>query len=733
MEADITSPSNVYDKSVEEVRSGAEPEEVAAGLYSQLTANERLNLLDGDQDFWPGMQEIAEEGYNTRPIVQGAVPRLGIPGLRFSDGPRGVVMGSSTAFPVSMARGATWDVRLEERVGEVIGVEARAQGANFFGGVCINLPRHPAWGRAQETYGEDPVLLGEFGAALTRGAQRHVMACAKHYALNSMENARFSVDVTCDEATLHEVYLPHFRRVVEEGVSAVMSAYNSVNGEWCGQNEPLLTGILRDQWGFRGVAVSDFVWGLRDAVLSLRAGLDVEEPFRQQRAQRLPSALAEGHASWTDVERAGVRILAAQLRHAASVDTPPPARDVVARPEHRALAREAASLSMVLLRNEPVDGTPVLPLAADLRSIAVIGRLADEPGTGDHGSSDVRAPEVVTALEGLRAALPGVDVRHTAADDPAEAAALAAACDVAVIVAGFTAEDEGEFVDPEAFGRPELRALYPPALDPELAERLVGAPAADRSSLVGGGAVGGDRTRLTLRPVDEDIIRSCAAANPRTVVAIRAAGAVLSEAWRESVPGVLMAWYSGMEGGHALADVLLGNVDATGRLPFSIPTDEAHLPAFAPDATTITYDRWFGQRLLDRLGVPAAYPLGFGLSYTTFDFDGADAELDQSDALRVSTTVRNTGDRPGRHVAQVYGVRLDGDRAGERALLGFTPVHLQAGESQTVTISASLRPLGRWTHGTQQLRVPAGPIRVEVAAWSGDPNREETELTLPET
>lgn len=194
---------------------------------------------------------------------------------------------------------------------------------------------------------------------------------------------------------------------------------------------------------------------------------------------------------------------------------------------------------------------------------------------------------------------------------------------------------------------------------------------------------------------------------PRTVVAIRAAGAVLTEAWRESVPGVLMAWYSGMEGGHALADVVLGNVDATGRLPFSIPTDEAHLPAFDPDATTITYDRWFGQRLLDRLGVPAAYPLGFGLSYTTFDFDGADAELDQSDALRVSTTVRNTGDRPGRHVAQVYGVRLHGDRAGERALLGFTPVHLQAGESQAVTISASLRPLGRWTHGTQQLRVPA--------------------------
>ncbi|MFL6129731.1 MAG: glycoside hydrolase family 3 C-terminal domain-containing protein [Mycobacteriales bacterium] len=721
-----------FEEAVAAARAGKDPEEAARGLFAQLTQGERLGLLDGDQDFWPGIREMIEEGYNLRPIVHGAVDRLGVPGLRFSDGPRGVVMGHSTAFPVSMARGATWDVDMEERIGEVIGAEARAQGANFFGGVCINLPRHPAWGRAQETYGEDPVLLGEMGAALTRGSQRHLMACAKHYALNSMENARFSVDVTCEEATLHETYLPHFRRVVEEGVYAIMSAYNSVNGEWCGQNEPLLTGILRDQWGFRGVVVSDFIWGLRDAVLSLRAGLDVEEPFRQQRGQHLPAALEDGRASWADVERAGVRVLAAQLRHEASSQAPPPPLDVVASPEHRALAREAASLATVLLRNEPVDGTPVLPLRpADLRSLAVIGRLADEPGTGDHGSSDVRAPQVVTALAGLRAALPGVEIRHVPTDDPAEAAAVAAGCGVAVVVAGFTAEDEGEFVDPEAFGRPELRALYPPAPDPELAERLIGGADEHVASLVGGGTTGGDRARLTLRPIDEDIIRAVVAANPRTVVTVRAAGAVLMEGWRESVPAVLMAWYSGMEGGNGLADVLLGSVDATGRLPFSIPTDGAHLPALDPDATEVRYDRWYGQRLLDRLGVPAAYPLGFGLSYTTFGLDGATAEQNGPESLHVDTTVRNTGDRDGRHVVQVYGVRLDGDRAGERALLGFAPIRLPGGGSHDVTVSASLRPLGRWDPDTRQIRIPGGPIRIEVASWSGDPDRQETELTLP--
>ena len=164
-----------------------------------------------------------------------------------------------------MARGAAWDVELEERIGDVIGRELRALGGNFFGGICINLLRHPAWGRAQETYGEDPYHLGELGAALTRGVQRHVMACAKHFAFNSMENARFTVDVQISPRALHEIYLPHFKRVVDEGVAAVMSAYNSVNGEWCGQNQMLLTDILKEQWGFEGFVLTDFMFGMRDA------------------------------------------------------------------------------------------------------------------------------------------------------------------------------------------------------------------------------------------------------------------------------------------------------------------------------------------------------------------------------------------------------------------------------------------------------------------------------------
>ena len=274
-----------FDRAVDAVRRGADPDEPARDLYAQLTDAERLGLLDGDEPFWPGMPDMMGKGYNLEPIVAGAVPRLGIPGVRFADGPRGAVIGNSTAFPVPMARGATWDPELEERIGEAIGAEIRAQGGNYFGGVCINLLRHPAWGRAQETYGEEPALLGAMGVALARGAQRHVMACVKHYALNSMENARFTVDVTVDDATLHEVYLPHFRAVVNAGVASVMSAYNSVNGQWCGQNPVLLTEILRDEWGFDGFVVSDFIWGLRDPVGSLAAGLDIEMPFAQQRVR----------------------------------------------------------------------------------------------------------------------------------------------------------------------------------------------------------------------------------------------------------------------------------------------------------------------------------------------------------------------------------------------------------------------------------------------------------------
>ncbi|MCZ2830404.1 glycoside hydrolase family 3 C-terminal domain-containing protein [Modestobacter sp. VKM Ac-2986] len=711
MSTDAQATTTAFDAAVTAVRKGADPAAEAMRLFDQLTPDERLGLLDGDWQFWDGFLAMLTGGYNTVPIPHAAVERLGVPGTQFVDGPRGCVSGNGTAFPVSMARGATWDTELEERIGEVIGREVRAVGGNFFGGVCINLLRHPAWGRAQETYGDDPHHLGEMGAALVRGTQRHVMACAKHYALNSMENARFKVDVTIDDETLHDVYLPHFKRTVDEGVAAIMSAYNSVNGEWAGQNRYLLTDVLRDQWGWDGITVSDFIWGLRDAGASLEAGLDLEEPFTQQRGQHLREQLEAGTASWDSVQRSGVRMVAAMLRsYAARTDgefTPA----LMADDEARALAREAATRAMVLLRNEPVDGAPVLPLdPATVTSIAVIGRLATAGNMGDHGSSDVRAPSSSTPLAGITAAFPGARVTLVEDDDPAAAAAAAADADVAIVVAGFDAADEGEYVGPDTMSDPALLALYPPRPD---GVRATG----DEVVMTAGEGFGGDRSSLRLRPVDEEVITAAVAANPRTVVAMVAAGPVLTEGWREQVPAVLLMWYAGMEGGVALADVLTGAADPSGRLPFSVPTSEEHLPFFDRDATAITYDRWHGQRLLDRLGVEAAHPHGFGLSYTSFTIGDVTATAD-----RVTATVTNTGARDGRHVVQVYGRTLTGGYADERAVVGFAPVAVPAGGSVTVEVPVSLLALARWDGDRRERVLPeVTDVELEVGAHAHDP------------
>lgn len=232
------------------VARGEDPLLVARALTATLTEDERLWCLDGDAPTWAGLTFLGRGGYHQAPFVAAQIGRVGLPGIAFADGPRGCVVGNATAFPVSMARGATWDPDLEEQVGDAIGRELRAVGASLTGAVCVNLLRHPAWGRAQETYGEEPLHVGEMGAALTRGLQRHVLACVKHLACNSMENARFSVDIEVDEVALHEVYLPHFRRIIDEGVASVMAAYNALNGEWCGQDRHLLTDVLRDEWGF---------------------------------------------------------------------------------------------------------------------------------------------------------------------------------------------------------------------------------------------------------------------------------------------------------------------------------------------------------------------------------------------------------------------------------------------------------------------------------------------------
>jgi beta-glucosidase len=691
-----------FDRAAEAVSAGADPVEAARTVVAAMTRDELLWCLDGDLPFWAGLEDLGTGGYHRRPFQAARVDRLGVPGFEFSDGPRGVVIGPSTCFPVSMARGATWDVDLEERIGEAIGLELRAVGASLYGGVCVNVLRHPAWGRAQETYGEDPFHVGELGAALARGVQRQAMACVKHLACNSIENLRFSVDVEVDEVSLHEVFLPHFKRVVAEGVAAVMSAYNSVNGSWCGQNRALLTEILRDEWGFDGFVISDWIFGIRDGAESVVAGLDVEMPYRMLRAGELPAALERGELSWKDVERSVTRLVATLLRFHEVLAAPAPEPKVLACRQHRDLAREAAAKSVVLLRNAPVAGSPVLPLdPSALRRVAVLGRLAAARNLGDGGSSDVWSPEAITVVEGLRSALAPAELVHLEGSDTAAAAAAAAACDVALVVVGYTREDEGEYIGGGAMAN--LVDLFPGPDDPELArrftEQVAGQPGPeppqalrDDESL--GFSSGGDRRSLRLHAGDEELIVSVASANARTIVAIVAGSAVIVSAWAHMVPAVVQSWYGGMEGGHGLADVLLGRIDAGGHLPFSVPEDESHLPSFERDAERVTYGQWHGWWHLEREGNGAAFPFGFGLSYTTFESEAFEAAVEDGEIV-VRGTVRNTGDRRGTDLLQVYGGHRDwgGLRRPARRLLGFARLDIAAGGRADVVIAIALERL----------------------------------------
>jgi beta-glucosidase len=340
----------------------------------------------------------------------------------------------------------------------------------------------------------------------------------------------------------------------------------------------------------------------------------------------------------------------------------------------------------------------------------------------------VRPPSNVTPLEGIAEAFPDAEILLVEDDDPDAAAQAAAQADVAIVVAGFDMRDEGEFVGSDMMSAPEILALFPPA--PESANTLIEAATSGEGEvalMTAGDEYGGDRASLALRPVDEQIILAVQAANPRTVVSIVASGVVLTENWRHNVPAILMMWYAGMEGGHALADVLTGAQNPSGHLPFSIPTSAEHLPAFDRAATRIRYDHDHGQRLLDKLGVPAAYPHGFGLSYTQFSIREAQLADQQGDALTLEVEVENTGSVDGIHVVQVYG------QASPEAgafVVGFAPVEIPAGQSRSVRVPVSLTPLGRWDATRKAIVVPDGTIDLKVASHAHDPKAIALRLTV---
>lgn len=689
-------------------RAGMTATEIDAGvtaILSEASLAEKIGMMSGKGFF----AAFAEDGglWAARPYrAGGGIERLGVPALWFTDGPRGVARGNSTCFPCSMARGASFDPDLEHRIGQIMGIEVRAQGCNLSGAVCFNLLRHPAWGRAQETYGEDQHHLGIMGTALGTGIQAHnVIATVKHFALNSMENTRFVVDVRVDERTLHEVYLPHFKMALDAGVASVMSAYNKMNGEYCGQNRELLTDILRGEWGFDGFVHSDWVKGVYQPY-GASAGLDIENPEPLIWGDKLIAAVEAGHVEPQVIDTACRRILTTLYRFAAAEDPLPeyPAA-LVACADHIAVALEAAEKSAVLLTN---DGT--LPFdPARVRKLAVLGRLAAREQTGDNGSSRVRPPYVVTPLEGLRRALGHDAVLTGDENDLAGASAAASAADAVVVVVGNTAEDEGEFIPGDiALGQADS-ADVPAAVKAARANRPPRAA-----------SIGGDRDQLGLRADQIALIDAAVQSGKPVVVVIISGSAIMVEGWHDRVGAILQTFYAGMEGGTALASLLFGDVVPSGKLPFTVARDEADYPFFDKAATTIDYGYWHGYALMDKEGRVPRFAFGHGLSYAPFAYRALKARV-AGDIVAVSVAVRNDGNVDADEIVQCY-VAVPGIAAKRPAKLlkAFQRVPLAPGQTEIVDMVIPLDQLMWRNPATHDWDLESGEYRVMVGGNSTD-------------
>ena len=631
-------------------------------LTDAMTLKEKMYMLSGHltTQFQIDMIKTGRN-YNVHALPAGGCKRLGVPPVLFTDGPRGVVMLNSTCFPSAVARASSFDPDVEYRVGKVIADEAIAQGANLFAGVCINIARNPRWGRTQESYGEDPYLMGEMGKALTISVQEEgIIACVKHFALNSMEDLRFYVDVHIEDRALHEVYLPHFKKCVDAGAQCVMSAYNRYEEYHCGENKKLLTDILRREWDFDGFVMSDFVWGTYNCEHSLRAGLDCEMMFTMKYSDsNIKKCLEKGLLNIEHIDRAAQNIMKALIRQEPNIK--PRDMSVVASAANRAMAREVAEKGMVLLENNGV-----LPLNTDT-SLVVCGNYADVVNTGDHGSSRVWDKHIVTPYKGLKEVFPHTTLAG-ATDGKKEpilvenSVAFNAPGEVAVVCAGFDYKTEGEY-----FANMNYKLTEKPHNG------------------------GGDRLTLRLSSDEIDLIKGLKKAGKKVVVCLFSGSAVLIDEWKDYADAVIMHYYAGCEGGTALANLLTGKVNFSGKLPFTVAKHENDYPEFkyiGQHPYEITYDYYHGYTKLDKEGKAAAYPFGYGLSYTSFQLGDADVSVNDG-AVTVKTTVKNTGKVSGAEVVQVYmgsNGACNGDDRPVKQLKGMKRVEVAPGETKTVEI-----------------------------------------------
>tara|TARA_B100001057_G_scaffold494777_1_gene592085 strand:- start:1248 stop:3494 length:2247 start_codon:yes stop_codon:yes gene_type:complete len=659
----------LYSKNIWEIDTDSLAEE----LLKKMTLEEKIDQMYGEKMYKSIPKFFGNFIFKQRfpHIYVGRNERLNIPPWVLSDGPRGARVldkniDAVTTFPVAMARAASWNTNLEYEVHDVISKEMRANKTNYAATPCINLLRHPGWGRAQETYGEDPWLLGEFGVAAIKGIEKNnVMACPKHFALNSIENSRWVIDVSVDERTLREVYLPHFKKVIKDGKPAsIMSAYNKVRGKYSGSNEELLTNILKNDWGFNGFISTDWMYGIYDGVEAINAGLNVEMPWQDEYSYNtIRNGLEEEKITLKDIDELVLSTLKTRLKYAFSYDSIDYNHELILNKSHVNLAREVAEESMVLIKNENI-----LPfeLGENLK-IGVIGRLADTENTGDLGSSNSNPRYVVTPFQGIKNYHINSNnkVYYDEANDINKSVELAKDLDQVILVVGYDYSDEGEYI----MSRGQMLK------------------SAEAKKLIGAKGVGGDRLSLKLRDKDEILIKEISKVNDNIVVVYIGGSAIDMNSWESNVPSIIFSWYSGMEGGNALAKIIYGDINPSGKLPFTIAKNSNDYPYFNPYTDTITYGYYHGYSLFEKYKKDIAYPFGHGLSYSKFKYENFNlVNYNPNDSiLNFSVDLTNVSNIGGKEISQLY-VGFENSEIDRplKLLRDFKKVYLDAGEKKSI-------------------------------------------------
>ncbi|MCO5326986.1 MAG: glycoside hydrolase family 3 C-terminal domain-containing protein [Solirubrobacterales bacterium] len=673
--------------------SSLSPAKRASLLLSAMTPEQRIGLLAGDHAALAGAD-------GTHTGAADGIPALGVPDFFQTDGPMGVRQGKATSMPSEMSLASSFDRNLARSYGALVGNEAKLKGNDLVYAPTVNILRTPLWGRAFESMGEDPFLTSSLAVDYIRGMQSEgVIANVKHFAVNNQEGnaqggSRFSVSAQVDDRTLREIYLPAFEAAVKRGdVGSVMCSYNKINGVHGCENPTLLTQILREEWGFKGLVLADY-GASKHIDTGLRAGLDYEPfPFvdfdggENLTPAQVTAALQAGRINQGDIDTAVRHQLETLFRFGFFDRTPfvdDPSR--INNGAHQKRARRAAEQGTVLLQN---DG--VLPLNSKrLGSLAVIGADATRYVNGG-GSSDIDPLEFTSVLGGIQArAGKGVDVSFDPGNDLEQAAQAARGADAAVVVIA-DASSEGS---------------DKPCLGIDCGAEPIDGMTIQRDALV----------------------EQVAAANPNTIVLLETAGPVLTP-WRDQVAAVVEGWYPGGAAGSALARVLFGDVDPGGRLPATFPDTEAQLPTSGNPSSYPGVDNvadysegvLVGYRWFDKKGLKPAYPFGHGLSYSRFAFRGLKVRPDRRGAgARVSLKVANVGDRKGIAVPQLY-VKMPGTAKRvqpPRQLKAFKSVKLKPGASRLVRFHLGSRAFSYWSDRRSGWDVAKGCYRIEVGKSS---------------